>query len=462
MLKLAACVAGIYSCFLTWGYFQEKVSTTPYGEESVRFKYFIFLNMIQAISASATAYAYLKIQRKPLAMPSRMLLGKYFQVAFFNAIASPFSYAALKHIDYPTMILTKSCKLVPVMLMNILLYRRKFPTYKYVCVALITMGASGFMLLAPVDEHKKGAVNSSLYGMLLVIINLTIDGVTNSTQDQIFHTFKVTGQQMMCFMNLFMAGFMAIWLLNPFNSELGNALAFCRDHPAIIQDLSLFCLCGALGQCFIFYTLEQFGSLSLVTVTVTRKLFTILLSVVAYGHFLNVSQWLMVGVVFSGIGLEAYVKRNEKLEKMGDNLPKHSPKPDQISFSQVEMMKKDKIEDMNSNFVGMASNFGVGSGLAQYGQELSNGNSSTQLLQPPTQFLHPSYQTQTQFQDQHGYQFMSLQQQYQQQQQQHHSQSLQHQQPLAYASSSSAVPGKQVGGGGGGRQRTSVIAPKRH
>ncbi|CAO3568474.1 unnamed protein product [Mortierella alpina] len=470
MLKLAACVAGIYSCFLTWGYYQEKVSTTPYGEEAAKFKFFIFLNMVQAISASLVACLYLKAQRKPLEMPSRMLLGKYFQVAFFNAIASPFSYAALKHIDYPTMILTKSCKLVPVMLMNILLYRRKFPTYKYVCVALITLGVSGFMLLAPFDEHKskKGAVNSSLYGMLLVIINLTIDGVTNSTQDQIFHSFKVTGQQMMCFMNLFMSAFMALWLLNPFNPELGNALAFCHAHPAIIQDIVLFCICGALGQCFIFYTLEQFGSLSLVTVTVTRKLFTILLSVVAYGHLLNISQWLMIGVVFSGIGLEAYVKRNEKLEKMGDNLPKHSPRPDQVSFSQVEMMKKDKIEHINSNFVGMTSNQGLGSGLAQYGQDYGvydNGN-STQLLQPPPQYQFLQQQHQP---HQHALQQQQLQQQHLQQQQ--HQVLLTHQEDQAvsrpysvrasYVSSSTTAPGK-VGVGGGGRQRTSVIAPKRH
>ncbi|KAG0243750.1 UDP-galactose transporter [Mortierella sp. GBA43] len=459
MLQLAVCVAGIYTCFLTWGFFQEKVSTTPYGEEASKFKYFIFLNMVQAITASATAFFYLKLQGKQLTMPSRMLLGKYFQVAFSNAIASPFSYAALKHIDYPTMILTKSCKLVPVMLMNIILYRRKYPTYKYACVTLITIGVSGFMLLAPVDEHKKkGAVESSLFGMLLVIINLAIDGVTNSTQDQIFHTFKTTGQEMMCFMNLFMSMFMAIWLLNPFNSELGNALAFCHAHPAIIKDIALFCICGAVGQCFIFYTLEQFGSLSLVTVTVTRKLFTILLSVVAYGHVLNISQWLMIGVVFSGIGLEAYVKRNEKLAKMADHLPSHSPKPDQLTFSQVEMMKKDKIEGMNTNFVGMGSIHG--------GQEHGyyNGN-NTQLMPPAqqyTQFVAPLQQPQPQQQQQLQTQLPQQQQQPSPSQDSYPGSRPHFSHRASYVSSMSTVPGKVVNSIGGGRQRASFVAPKRH
>ncbi|KAG0198718.1 UDP-galactose transporter [Mortierella sp. NVP41] len=297
----------------------EKVSTTPYGEDALKFKFFIVLNLVQALCAATVALIYLTLQGKPLSRPSTSLTLKYLQVALIGVIASPFSYAALKHIDYPTMILTKSCKLVPVMLMNILLYRRKFPTYKYICVALVTIGVSGFMLFAPLDDHKghkKGAATSSLYGLFLVAINLTLDGVTNSTQDQIFHAYKVSGQQMMCFMNLFMSGYMALWLLNPFNPELGQAIAFMQTHPAIIKDIGMFSICGALGQCFIFYTLEQYGSLSLVTVTVTRKLFTILLSVVAYGHQLNWEQWSMVAVVFSGIGLEAYVKRSEKLQKM--------------------------------------------------------------------------------------------------------------------------------------------------
>ncbi|KAF8969541.1 UDP-galactose transporter [Entomortierella lignicola] len=455
MLKLAICVTGIYTCFLTWGFFQEKVSTTPYGEEDQKFQYFIFLNMVQAISASITAFLYLKIQGKPLEMPSRMLLGKYIQVAFSNAIASPFSYAALKHIDYPTMILTKSCKLVPVMLMNIVLYRRRFPAYKYVCVSLITFGAAGFMFLAPFDEHKQEAVNNSLFGMFLVVINLTIDGITNSTQDQIFRLFKVTGQQMMCFMNLFMAMFMALWLLNPFNSELGSALAFCHSHPSIIIDIMLFCTCGAVGQCFIFYTLEQFGSLSLVTVTVTRKLFTIILSVIAYGHLFNISQYLMIGVVFSGIGLEAYMKRSEKIEKMSHNLPKHSPRPDQLSFKQVEMMKKDKIENLNASFVGMASNYGPGSGLAQYGQDYGydNGN-STQLLQPQQQYSQLQLN-----QNQISQQSPPPQQPPVPLQQDGHQGVKPYSHRASFVSSITTTSGTPSTGG---RQRASIVLPKRH
>jgi UDP-galactose transporter B1 len=50
-------------------------------------------------------------------------------------------------------------------------------------------------------------------------------------------------------------------------------------------------------------------------VTVTRKLFTMLLSVVVFNHTLTIGQWAGVGVVFGGIGVEAGMKRREMLHR---------------------------------------------------------------------------------------------------------------------------------------------------
>ena len=87
-------------------------------------------------------------------------------------------------------------------------------------------------------------------------------------------------------------------MLNPYNDEFWRALDFCTTHPAVIRDIALFGLCGAIGQCFIFYSLERYGSLRLVTVTVTRKLFTMLLSVIWFKHELTAGQWAGVALVF--------------------------------------------------------------------------------------------------------------------------------------------------------------------
>lgn len=65
----------------------------------------------------------------------------------------------------------------------------------------------------------------------------------------------------------------------------------------------------------IVYTLSTFSSLLLVTITVTRKMLTMILSVVWFGHTLGAKQWMGVGLVFGGIGGEGVMNRREKLAK---------------------------------------------------------------------------------------------------------------------------------------------------
>ncbi|OCF71436.1 solute carrier family 35 (UDP-galactose transporter), member B1 [Kwoniella mangroviensis CBS 8886] len=264
------------------------------------------------------------------------------QVSLFQTLAGPIGFLALRHISYPTMVLGKSCKLIPVLLLNVLLYRRRFSPHKYVVVALVTVGISLFMLLAEGGKKKKGG-NDSAWGLWLLGVNLFIDGLTNSTQDQLFSTYPhFSGQQMMFFMSFFTQLLLLPLLLLPLPAhplsllthlpfplspsqstmpisfakpEILNCISFILSHPTVLSPLLAYALLGGLGQLFIFETIQHFGSLTLVMVTVTRKLFTMLLSVVVFEHQLTKGQWIGVGVVFGGIGVEAGMKRREMLKR---------------------------------------------------------------------------------------------------------------------------------------------------
>lgn len=50
--------------------------------------------------------------------------------------------------------------------------------------------------------------------------------------------------------------------------------------------------------------------------TVTRKMLTMILSVIWFGHRLGGRQWLGVGLVFGGVGAEAVIARREKAAKL--------------------------------------------------------------------------------------------------------------------------------------------------
>lgn len=256
--------------------------------------------------------------------PNKDVNLKLLLVAVTQSLASPFGYASLKHIDYITFILAKSCKLLPVMFLHLTVFRRSYPFYKYAVVASVTAGVAVFTLYHPNTTKRKGSPKggpgssseaNSLWGLLLLSINLLFDGLTNSMQDHIFakNPKIVSGPQMMTALNFLSSALTLAYL--PFTSELSSAAGFIHQHPRVLWDIIGFSACGALGQVFIFHTLARFGSLVLVTVTVTRKMFSMMLSVVMFGHRLSSMQWVGVGMVFGGIGAEAEMKRRGEVAK---------------------------------------------------------------------------------------------------------------------------------------------------
>jgi len=57
----------------------------------------------------------------------------FWKAALSSCVASPLGYLSLKYVTFPLMVLTKSCKPIPVMLIGIVGYRQKFPW----CVLLL-------------------------------------------------------------------------------------------------------------------------------------------------------------------------------------------------------------------------------------------------------------------------------------------------------------------------------------
>ena len=98
-------------------------------------------------------------------------LWQYFQCAVITTAAAPLGFAALAYVSYPAMALAKSRKLVPVMLMNVVLYRRKFPPHKYLVVALVTLSITSSTFFGNKKQGHKtsGATKASAGGWIQLI-----------------------------------------------------------------------------------------------------------------------------------------------------------------------------------------------------------------------------------------------------------------------------------------------------
>ena len=253
-----------YSYSLTWALLQERITTTPYGADKKIFRSPLVLNTVQSLFAALTGYAYFSYSSSP-GQPSRVFPNvsislRLLLVALTQSLASPFGYASLQHIDYITYILAKSCKLLPVMFLHITVFRRQYPLYKYGVVFLVTAGVAIFTLYPAHPKKLKQSASSNgeknvVYGMLLLGVNLLFDGLTNTIQDDIFsRTPKgiVSGPQMMTALNTISSVLtISYLLLNPWSTELNDALAFVKEHPKVGMDIMGFAVCGGLGQVFI-------------------------------------------------------------------------------------------------------------------------------------------------------------------------------------------------------------------
>lgn len=236
------------------------------------------------------------------------LVPSFFLIALSQAVSSPIAYSSLNNVDYLFYLLAKSCKLIPVMLVHLVLYHSRFPAYKYMAAMIITLGVIVFTLGSTRSAGNSSIDGNYLVGLLKLTCSLLLDGFTNSSQDQLFKKSRISGAQLMAVLNglnlMISAGFSLVA-----TNQWQYFVSFIQDNgPEIVRDVVSFGLLGSLGQIFIFVTLERFSSMVLVTVTVTRKMLSLCLSVVLFGHSLRGWQWGGLLLVAVGITLEAVMK----------------------------------------------------------------------------------------------------------------------------------------------------------
>lgn len=134
-------------------------------------------------------------------------------------------------------------------------------------------------------------------------------------QDEIHRKHRNTSALWtMAWMNLWCGLYYSVFLFG-FSSAGVELAAFCTAHPAAAKDLLAFCLCGAVGQLFIFLTIRKFGSLVNTLICTTRKFFNILLSVLWNGNPLLPQQWLAVTLVFIGLLVSSIAKQRRHKPK---------------------------------------------------------------------------------------------------------------------------------------------------
>lgn len=244
--------------------------------------------------------------------------GYYACSAITYLLAMVSSNMALRWVPYPTQVIGKSAKPIPVMILGVLIGHKRYTIQRYCFVVTIVVGIVLFMM-------KEGKVNSSVaseqtfgIGEVLLIMSLSMDGLTGAIQDRMRAAHSPTANHMMIAMNAWSTCLVAVAIV--LTGEIFEFISFANRYPHVLLQLALLAITGAVGQYFIFMMVSSFGPLACSVVTTTRKFFTVLFSVMFFGNVLTSRQWFGAFLVFVGLFADAAFgkgapKKTEKSEK---------------------------------------------------------------------------------------------------------------------------------------------------
>ncbi|KAK2145697.1 hypothetical protein LSH36_662g02028 [Paralvinella palmiformis] len=236
---------------------------------------------------------------------------KYYALMAFSYLgAMVASNLALQYVSYPTQVLGKSAKPIPVMILGVIMARKKYPFRKYIFVFMIVIGVALFMYK---DKKAVDTTHTLGSGEVLLLVSLFLDGITGGVQDKLRAEHRSPTHCMMLWMNVWSVIYLGVAII-----VTGEGIAFMQfasRFPMVIVNMLIFSVCSAVGQNFIFMTVTNFGPLTCSIFTTTRKFFTILASVIIFQNPMAFRQWIGTVCVFIGLALDSMYGKERKPPK---------------------------------------------------------------------------------------------------------------------------------------------------
>jgi adenosine 3'-phospho 5'-phosphosulfate transporter B2 len=329
--KLIFCFVGLQLSYLLWGITQENLMTQEYKLGKFRSAAFcVFGNRFFALFLSLAIVLWNNSRSASNKTMKEAPFYYYAPSSISNSISSWAQYEALKYISFPIQVLSKSCKVIPVMLVGILVNRKSYAAIEYVEAMLITLGVTMFTLSEPRHGHHHGGgsetgaeatvsdgtlepgsatrfllsldqgldVNDSsmMYGVMLLGLYLLCDSFTSQWQSRVFKSYGIDQYQMMLGVNVWSMLLTGLTLYN--SGDFFSSIAFLMSDSNAFMHMFVLSLTSATGQLFIFYTIKELGPVIFTIIMTTRQIISLFISCLLYSHKLGVMGYVCAFLVF--------------------------------------------------------------------------------------------------------------------------------------------------------------------
>ncbi|CAF1151736.1 unnamed protein product [Adineta ricciae] len=242
----------------------------------------------------------------------------YILLALLTVTTMGLSNYAVVYLNYPTQVMFKCCKLIPVLIGGILIQRKTFNRYD---VAAAFCMSTGLIFFTLADSKVQPRFN--LYGVVIISLALIADAAIGNYQEKIMKEHHVSNVEIVFYSFIFGFVFVLCGLL--LTNNFFPSLEFWNKHPGPTYGYGLiFSIVGYLGIDIVLTLIKEYGALICVTVTTCRKAITIILSFTLFSKPF-VFDYLWSGlIVIVGIYLNVYSRNqtvfNAKIVSFTQNL----------------------------------------------------------------------------------------------------------------------------------------------
>lgn len=299
---------------LAYGVFQERITITRYQvvEGNVTRHFYFhnsgFIMFTDRIVSSLLAVVIL-IGFKLSGRPQRLLMApyaKYLYASLMILLNEWCQQEALKYVDFPTTIITKSMKILPVMLIGHFFMGFSYARTDYLIVFTVTLGTVMFMIdfgRHNQDHARRLIQHYSLYdGLSLMALFTIIHSIWNNYQGAIFKRYDASSWEAMAVQNMMIIVLSLTGLIS--NGQMISTVKDVISCSMLASEISYMAITAAVGQAAAYVTMAQFGPLVSIIFLTIRQVVAIFISSLLYGHSLAALSIVGIVIIFAAYALQ--------------------------------------------------------------------------------------------------------------------------------------------------------------
>lgn len=297
-LSFILCATGLLCSFLIWGIAQERIMSIEY--EGKRFEHPAVLIFTSRLVASTVAEYFVKKQTTPFF--------KFSIASFTNIVSSLCQYTALQYTIFPIVVIFKSLKVIPVLLVGKFLFKKKYRPIAYGLAFSLSVGVA----ICLFSKFKASTNTLSLFGLLLMSGYVFADALTSQWQSYLYKRYNTPSLEMMWGVNTCSVVFTGV--LTFITGEIDATIKFGITHPSFVIHAACLCIPAVIGQIFIFKTIQSHGAASFAMIMTARQAISLVASCVIFGHKFDLIGILGFAIVIGTLFVKSRVVLEVKEE----------------------------------------------------------------------------------------------------------------------------------------------------